>query len=82
MYPFRNVVKIIAISYLIVKTLAETKEFQFSPSPRQLTIHATISALNADSLCFFYDDACECGYKPIHVPIMIVRVCITKYLVE
>ena len=59
----------------MVNRFAETKEFQFSPSQRELIIHATMSALDAEELVFLYKDACECGYKPIHKTKMIVRVC-------
>ena len=66
----------IVTSYLMVNTLAEIKEFQFSPYQRQLIIHATfMSALNAEELVFFYEDACECGHEPIYVTKMIVWVC-------
>ena len=63
----------IVTSYLIANILAETKEFQFSPSQRQLIIQAT--ALDAEEFVFFYEDACECGHEPIHVTKMLVWVC-------
>ena len=58
LYPFCNVVDMIATSYFVVNRFAETKEFQFSPYQRQLIIHATMSSLDAKEFVFFYEDAC------------------------
>ena len=71
----------VVTSYLTENKFAETKEFQFSQSQRQVIIHATISALDAEEFVLFYEDACECGYKPIHVTKTNVRVC-TKILLK
>ena len=46
LYPSRNVVDMIVTSYLMVNSLAETKEFQFSPYQFFTIIYASRKTIN------------------------------------
>jgi len=75
LYPSRIAVDMIVTTYLVVNKLADTKQFQISPSQRQLIVWATMRALDQVEFMFFYEDVCVNGHEPIHVSKMIIWAC-------